>query len=45
MRKFFLRLLAVLVVTGGLGFIAFAYIGDLTPERTDARIGVTLQTD
>jgi len=31
-----------LVILGGIGLIGFAYLGDLTPEREEIRVPVTL---
>lgn len=42
MRKFFSRLIAMIVVLGAIGFVAFAYVGDLSPQRADVRVPVTL---
>jgi hypothetical protein len=39
------RILAVLVVLGGAGLVAFAYLGDLSPEQERVRQPVTLPLD
>jgi hypothetical protein len=45
MRKFLGQLLAVTVALAFLGFVAFAYIGDLSPNRTEVSqtVNVTLK--
>ncbi|WP_460273863.1 hypothetical protein [Celeribacter sp. ULVN23_4] len=43
MRKFLFRLLAVLILLGLIGFIGFAYVGDLSPERSEQRVPTTLE--
>jgi hypothetical protein len=43
LRKFLFRLLAVLILLGLIGFIGFAYVGDLSPERSEQRAPVTLE--
>ncbi|WP_321363455.1 hypothetical protein [uncultured Celeribacter sp.] len=35
LRKFLFRLLAILILLGLIGFIGFAYVGDLSPERSE----------
>lgn len=42
LRKFLFRLIAMLVVLGAIGFVGFAYVGDLTPDRSETRETVTL---
>lgn len=39
--KFFL----LLIVIGLLGLVGFAYVGDLTPDRSDIRIPVELNVE
>ncbi len=41
MRKL-LKFLLFLAVLGFIGLIGFAYLGDLTPQREDRRVPVTL---
>ncbi|SFI75594.1 hypothetical protein [Celeribacter neptunius] len=43
MRKFLFRLLAILILLGLIGFIGFAYVGDLSPERTEQRVPATIE--
>lgn len=40
-----LKILAVLVVLGGIGLTGYAYLGDLTPDVTDVTAPVTLDAD
>ncbi|WP_417267505.1 hypothetical protein [Celeribacter baekdonensis] len=42
MRKFLFRLLAIIILLGILGFIGFAYVGDLSPERMEHSVTVPL---
>lgn len=42
MRKFLFRLIAILIVLGVIGFIGFAYVGDLSPDRTEERTPVSI---
>ncbi|WP_085952027.1 MULTISPECIES: hypothetical protein [Roseobacteraceae] len=42
MRKFLFRLLAVIILLGILGFIGFAYVGDLSPERVEHSVPVPI---
>lgn len=39
------KLLAVLVVVGGIGLVGFAYLGDLDPEQRRISQPVTLPLD
>lgn len=36
------KLLAALVLLAGAGLVAFAYLGDLSPPQTEARIPIVL---
>ena len=45
MRKFLIRLLGVIIVMGLLGFVAFAYIGDLSPQRAEVTVPVTIDLE
>ncbi|MGS4946555.1 hypothetical protein ACVDG3_13820 [Meridianimarinicoccus sp. RP-17] len=36
------KLLAALVLLAGAGLVAFAYLGDLSPQRNETRIPVVL---
>jgi hypothetical protein len=36
------KLLAALVLLAGVGLVAFAYLGDLSPRQSEARIPVVL---
>jgi hypothetical protein len=38
----FVKLLAALVLLAGAGLVAFAYLGDLSPQQTETRIPVAL---
>ena len=40
-----LKLLIFLVVMGFIALVVYAYIGDLTPERSDVSQPVTLDVD
>jgi hypothetical protein len=40
-----LKLLAVLVVLGGLALVGYAYLGDLAPDQAETRLPVTLNAD
>lgn len=42
LRKFLFRLLAIIIFLGVLGFIGFAYVGDLSPERSEQSVTVPL---
>ncbi|RPE71457.1 hypothetical protein EDD53_0576 [Pacificibacter maritimus] len=42
MRKFFGRLLLMTFALGLVGFVAFAYVGDLSPHYADVSEKVTL---
>ncbi len=42
LRKFLFRLIAILIVLGVIGFIGFAYVGDLSPDRTEERTPVSI---
>lgn len=42
MRKFFGRLLMMTIALCALGFVAFAYVGDLSPQRATISTPVTL---
>lgn len=42
MRKFLFRLIIVLIFLAAIGFIGFAYVGDLSPDREDKRVPVTI---
>lgn len=42
MRKFFGRLLIMTLALCTIGFVAFAYVGDLSPKRADVSLPVTL---
>ncbi|WP_417248857.1 hypothetical protein [Celeribacter sp.] len=42
MRKFLIRLVVMIVVLAAIGFVGFAYLGDLTPERSETRTPVTI---
>ncbi|SEL25979.1 hypothetical protein SAMN04488032_11587 [Pacificibacter marinus] len=42
MRKFFGRLLMMTVALCALGFVAFAYVGDLAPQHAQVSTPVTL---
>ena len=37
-----LKLLVFLVVLGAIGLVAFAYLGDLSPQQTEIRVPVDL---
>lgn len=37
-----LKLVVFLVVLAGIGLVAFAYLGDLTPEQIEIRTPVTV---
>lgn len=37
-----LKAIAVLVFLGAAGLIGYAYLGDLTPDRTETRIPVEI---
>ncbi|KPQ06361.1 MAG: hypothetical protein HLUCCA12_10245 [Rhodobacteraceae bacterium HLUCCA12] len=39
------RLILILIILGGLGFLAFAYIGDLSVPMTTQDVPVDLGTD
>ncbi|MCA0043859.1 hypothetical protein [Celeribacter litoreus] len=43
MRKFLFRLIAILILLGIIGFIGFAYVGDLSPDRAEERVPVTIE--
>jgi len=45
MRGRIFKLVLFLVVTGFVGLVGFAYIGDLSPTQTDARQPVTLDVN
>lgn len=38
----FLKVLAAMVILGALGLIGYAYLGDLSPVRSEMRIPVDL---
>lgn len=40
MRSF--KILAFIVLLAGIGLVAFAYLGDLTPEQSEMRVPVDL---
>jgi hypothetical protein len=40
-----LKILAVLVVVGGLGITGYAYLGDMAPATGEVRLPVTLDAD
>jgi hypothetical protein len=42
MRKFFGRLIVMTLALCAIGFVAFAYVGDLSPKRVDMNLPVTL---
>ncbi|MBU2936872.1 MULTISPECIES: hypothetical protein [Pacificibacter] len=42
MRKFLGRLLIMTLALCTIGFVAFAYVGDLSPTRADVSLPVTL---
>lgn len=42
MRKFLGRLIVMTLALCAIGFVAFAYVGDLSPKRTDVVHPVTL---
>lgn len=42
MIRFLFKLLAVLIVLGGLGLVGFAYLGDLNPEQNRVTEPLTL---
>ncbi len=37
-----LKLIFILVIVGGIGLVGFAYLGDLSPDRTEVVAPVTL---
>jgi len=39
------KLLLFLAVSGFVGLVGFAYLGDLTPDQTELRAPVTLDVD
>lgn len=39
------KLLLFLAIAGFIGLAGFAYFGDLSPERTETRVPVTLNVD
>nr|WP_319251742.1 hypothetical protein [uncultured Celeribacter sp.] len=43
MRKFLFRLLIIIILLGALGFIGFAYVGDLSPQRGEVSVPVTIE--
>lgn len=43
LRKFLFRLLAILILLGLIGFIGFAYVGDLSPERSEYRVPTPIE--
>lgn len=45
LRKFLFRLLAMLILLALLGLVGFAYIGDLSPERQEKRLPVTIKVE
>ncbi|SDW04065.1 hypothetical protein [Celeribacter indicus] len=45
MRKFLFRLLAIIILLGVLGFVGFAYVGDLTPDRSERSVPVTIDVN
>lgn len=40
-----IKLLLFLAVVGFAGLVGYAYLGDLTPDRNEERIPVTLNAD
>ncbi len=40
-----LKLVFFLVLLGLIGLLGFAYLGDLSPQQTDVRESVTLETN
>ena len=40
-----LKLVLFLLVIGFIGLVGFAYLGDLTPSRTDRVVPVTLDAE
>lgn len=38
--RYLIRLVVILVLLGGIGLVAFAYVGDLRPERVPVSIPV-----
>ncbi|WP_417242732.1 hypothetical protein [Celeribacter sp.] len=45
MRKFLFRLITILLALAVIGLVGFAYIGDLTPERHEQSVPVTITFD
>ncbi|GAA3876218.1 hypothetical protein GCM10022404_27430 [Celeribacter arenosi] len=45
MRKFLFRFLAFILMLGIIGFVAFAYIGDLSPVRAERSVPVTIDLE
>lgn len=40
-----MKALLYLVVLAGIGLVGYAYLGDLTPERQEVSVPVTLDVD
>jgi len=40
-----LKLIAMLVILGGLGLVGYAYLGDLSPKQTDVTTPVQLNAN
>jgi hypothetical protein len=36
------KILAFIILLAGIGLVAFAYLGDLTPEQSEMRVPVDL---
>lgn len=45
MVRFLVRLVTVLVVLALIGFVGFAFVGDLSAERTQERVPVAIPLD
>ncbi|WP_417269845.1 hypothetical protein [Celeribacter sp.] len=45
MRKFLFRLIVILLGLAAIGLVGFAYVGDLTPERSEQSVPVTIEFD
>lgn len=45
MRKFFARLIIMTLALAAFGFIAFAYVGDLSPTRENVSQSVALSVE
>lgn len=41
-RKFLLRFVTVVIVLAALGFIGFAYLADLSPDRHETTLPVSI---